>query len=67
MPAFYSYCYPSPSGFSQQSVEPKEAFYSNEMGEFILPYDAVRKSDNPEDTLLQLMQSTYEAAANAGN
>lgn len=67
MPAFYSYCYPSPSGFSQQSVEPKEAFYSNEMGEFILPYDAVRKSDNPEDTLLQFMQSTYEAAANAGN
>ena len=67
MPAFYSYCYPAPNAFGEQTVQPKEAFYSKEMGEFFLPYDAVRLSDNPEETLLQFMQSTYEAAANTGN
>jgi hypothetical protein len=67
MPAFYSYCYPAPAHFGEQTVQPKEAFYNKEMGEFFLPYEAVRLADNPEDTLLQFMQSTYEAAANTGN
>ncbi len=67
MPAFYSYCYPTPASFGEQKVAPEEAFYSKEMGEFFLPYDAVRLSDNPEATLLQFMQSTYEAAANTAN
>lgn len=67
MPAFYSYCYPAPALFSDQEVQPKEAFYSKEMGEFFLPYDAVRLSDTPEATLLQFLQSTYVAAANTAN
>lgn len=67
MPAFYSYCYPTPADFGEQQAEPKEAFYSKEMGEFFLPYDVVRNSENPEDTLLQFLQSTYEAAANTAN
>jgi len=66
-PAFYSYCYPAPAGFGEESVLPKEVFYSKEMGEFILPYKAVKNADNPEETLLKFMQSTYEAAANTGN
>ncbi len=64
MPAFYAYCYPTPAAFGEQDVQPKEAFYSKEMGEFFLPYDAVRLSKHPEDTLLQFLQTTYEAAAN---
>lgn len=63
-PAFYSYAYPEPAGFAQAPVEPKEAFYSKDLREFILPYDAVRKAKDPDATLLQFLQSTYEAAAN---
>jgi hypothetical protein len=65
--AFYSYCYPTPANFSAQPVEPKEAFYSQDMGEFLLLYDAVRKTPHPEATLLNFMQTTYAAAANTGN
>ncbi|WP_018614565.1 DUF5996 family protein [Segetibacter koreensis] len=67
MPAFYAYCYPTPAAFGEQEVRPKEAFYSKEMGEFFLPYDVVRQAENPEETLLQFLQSTYEAAAKTGN
>ena len=63
-PAFYSYAYPEPVGFSAASVLPSAAFYSNDLREFILPYDAVRQSDSPDDTLLEFLQTTYEAAAN---
>lgn len=64
---FYAYCYPSSIAFSQQPVSPAEAYFDEQMGEFILPYEAVRKSADPEQMLLQFMQTTYEAAANAGN
>ncbi len=65
-PAFYSYAYPEPEGFSQVHVKPAVAFYSRELGEFILPYDMVRQADSPDDTLLEFLQTTYEAAANLG-
>ena len=61
--AFYAYAYPEPEGFSRAAVQPAAAFYSNDLKEFILPYDAVRQADSPDDTLLQFLQSTYEAAA----
>jgi len=66
-PVFYSYCYPTPDTFGSQIVTPKEAFFSSEMGEFILPYDVVRQSYQPEKMLLQFLQSTYVAAATTGN
>ncbi|HEY4195542.1 MAG TPA: DUF5996 family protein [Mucilaginibacter sp.] len=66
-PVFYAYCYPTPPEFSQQSVKPNEAFFSGEMGEFMLLYEVAQRSDNPEDILMQFLQSTYEAAANAGH
>lgn len=66
-PAFYSYCYPSPAEFSQQAVRPNEAFYSGEMGEFLLTYEVVQQSADPEATLMQFLQSTYDAAATTGN
>ena len=62
-PAFYSYAYPPPEGFSTAPVKPDAAFYSTDLGEFILPYDAVRQSESPDATLLEFLQSTYEAAA----
>lgn len=64
---FYAYCYPTPAEFGQQPVKPNEAFYSQEMGEFMLLYEVVQRSDNPEETLMQFLQTTYEAAANTGN
>jgi hypothetical protein len=64
-PAFYSYAYPEPDGFRAAKVEPEAAFFSKELGEFILPYDAVRTAADPDQTLLAFLQSTYEAAANA--
>jgi hypothetical protein len=63
-PAFYSYAYPEPEGFATAPVGPHGAFYSPDLREFILPYDLVRQSDTPDETLLEFLQSTYDAAAN---
>jgi hypothetical protein len=63
-PAFYSYAYPEPAGFPAAPVKPDAAFYSNDLHEFLLPYDAVRKSASPDGMVLDFLQSTYEAAAN---
>jgi hypothetical protein len=63
-PAFYSYAYPEPAGYRTTKVRPEAAFYSEAVGEFILPYDAVRTADNPDTLLLDFLQSTYLAAAN---
>jgi hypothetical protein len=62
-PAFYSYAYPEPAGFRAANVKPEAAFFSEAMGEFVLPYDAVRTAANPDLALLDFLQSTYEAAA----
>jgi hypothetical protein len=63
---FYSYTYPEPAGFAQAPVQPAGAFYSKDLREFVLPYDAVRESPSPEGTLLQFLESTYAAAADLG-
>jgi hypothetical protein len=65
-PAFYSYAYPTPEGFAAAPVRPEAAFFHADLGEFVLPYDAVRTSDAPDETLLEFLQTTYEAAADAG-
>ena len=65
--AFYSYAYPAPQGFASAAVRPEQAFFSRELGEFILPYDAVRTAPDPEGELMEFLQSTYEAAANLGH
>jgi hypothetical protein len=62
-PAYYSYAYPAPAGFDAAAVRPDAAFFERTLGEFILPYDAVRSARDPDATLLEFLQSTYEAAA----
>ncbi|HUC99065.1 MAG TPA: DUF5996 family protein [Candidatus Polarisedimenticolaceae bacterium] len=62
--AFYSYAYPEPAGFSKAAVNPQGAFYSVDLGEFILPYDRIRQSESADEMLLEFLQTTYEAAAN---
>ena len=62
-PSFYSYAYPTPPGFSDATVEPREAYFDTALGEFLLPYDAVQTSNDPDQALLSFLQSTYEAAA----
>ena len=64
-PAFYSYAYPEPPGFRATKVRPDAAFFSEAVGEFILPYDAVRLAADPDSALLEFLQSTYEATANS--
>src|SRR6202140_2253993 len=64
-PAFYCYAYPEPAGFRSTRVRPDAAFFSEALGEFILPYDAVRTAAAPDQTLIDFLQTTYEAAANA--
>jgi Family of unknown function (DUF5996) len=66
-PVFYTYAYPAPEGFQDYPVQPQAAFYSSDMQEFILPYEAVRQADDPDAALLTFLQSTYEAAANLGH
>ncbi|MHB8623830.1 MAG: DUF5996 family protein [Sulfuricaulis sp.] len=65
-PVFYAYAYPEPDGYKNYVVRPKAAFYSSEMHEFILPYEAVRRASNPDAMLLDFAHSTYEAAAELG-
>jgi hypothetical protein len=64
--AFYAYAYPEPPGFAEAPVGPAAAFYSKDLREFLLPYDAVRLASSPDETLLEFLQTTYEAAANLG-
>lgn len=66
-PAFYAYIYPEPPGFKEASVGPGSAYYHPELGEFVLPYEAVRRSASPEQDILEFFRSTYEAAADLAN
>jgi hypothetical protein len=61
--AFYAYAYPTPEGFRDHPVQPDAAYFHDRLGEFILPYEAVRSSGDPDATLLGFLYSTYEAAA----
>ena len=64
--AFYAYAYPEPEGFGSEKVSPQGAAYDNEVGQFLIDYDAVRAAASPDAALLDFAQSTYEAAANRG-
>jgi len=61
---FYSYAYPEPPGYKDYPIQPAAASYDKAFGEFVLPYEEMRLSADPEDALLAFLQSTYEAAAN---
>jgi hypothetical protein len=62
-PAFYAYAVPEPAGFKEAAVQPAEAFYHRELGEFILPYEAVRRAADPEAHLRAFVDTTYDRAS----
>ncbi len=64
--AFYSYAYPAPEGFADARVAPDAAFWSKDLGEFLLPYEAMRSERDPDAVLMAFLQSTYDAAADLG-
>ncbi|HEY2480568.1 MAG TPA: DUF5996 family protein, partial [Caulobacteraceae bacterium] len=66
-PSFYAYAYPAPPGFAEAPVDPPAARFDAGLGEFLLPYEAVRTAADPDETLLAFLQSTYEAAADLGH
>jgi hypothetical protein len=66
-PAFYSYAYPAPPGFAEAAVQPASAYFHSGLGEFVLPYEAARTSQDPDAAVLSFLQSTYEAAARLAN
>jgi hypothetical protein len=61
--AFYAYAAPEPDGYKDARVAPAAARYNAELGEYILQYDDVRRAEAPRDTVLEFLQSTYEAGA----
>src|SRR5215212_8434149 len=65
-PAFYSYAYPVPKGFAEAPPSPAAAYFDPKLGEFLLPYEVVRKSPHPVTTLMAFLESTYRAAAELG-
>ncbi len=65
--AFYSYAYPAPKDFANQPVQPRGAFFSEKLGEFLLPYEVVRTASDPNATLMAFLESSYEAAAETAN
>ena len=64
--AFYCYAAPTPPGFEQQPVGPREAFYHQGLGEYLLMYDQVRRAKSPTAALMEFLQSTYQAGATTG-
>lgn len=66
-PMFYAYAAPEPAGFRDASVRPAQAAYNAQVGEFLLPYDAVRTASDPRQMLIEFLQSTYEAGARLGH
>ena len=60
---FYAYAYPEPPGFREAPVSPSAARYDGGLKEFVLPYEAVRRADDPDAVLLSFLSSTYAAAA----
>jgi len=62
-PAFYAYAAPEPEGFKEAAVKPASAFYSKEMGEFLLNYEDVRGVESPSDAILQFLESVYRAGS----
>jgi hypothetical protein len=66
-PVFYSYAYPEPKGFREAPVRPVAASFNAALGEFLLPYDAVRSAADPDAMLLEFLQSTYKAVADAAH
>jgi hypothetical protein len=65
-PAFYSYAYPAPPGFADAPPAPEGAYFDKDLGEFVLPYDVVRRSSDPEAAVMAFLESTYRAAADLG-
>lgn len=63
---FYAYAIPQPEAFKSATVSPKEAFWSDPLSEFLLPYEAVRNAKDPDAALLSFLESTYLAAAKPG-
>jgi hypothetical protein len=62
-PSFYTYAVPEPAGLKDARVRPDAAYYHRELGEFILPYEAVRTASSPDDALVEFVDSTYAEAA----
>ncbi len=62
-PLFYSYSYPTPDGFNEAKVQPPEARFDGKLGEFVLEYEAVRASGDPDGAVMAFLESTYAAAA----
>jgi hypothetical protein len=65
-PVFYAYAAPEPAGFKDAAIQPAAAYYHRDMGEFLLPYEAVRTSDSPEREIQAFIDSTYERGATLG-
>jgi hypothetical protein len=65
--SFYAYAYPEPDGFRKAAIRPAAAYYTPELGEYLLPYEAVRVAGSPDDTLMEFLQTTYAAAADLGH
>jgi hypothetical protein len=66
-PFFYSYAYPEPAGYRDYAISPPAATFNSSFGEFVLPYEDMRRSQDPDATLLAFLQSTYDAAANCAH
>jgi hypothetical protein len=63
-PAFYAYTWPEPAGLADAAIKPAGAYYDKDLGEFVFPYERMRETDSPRESLLAFAQTTYEAGAN---
>jgi len=66
-PFFYSYAYPEPPGYAEYSIQPAGAYFDPKFGEFVFPYEVMRRSADPDAALQEFLQTTYDAAANSAH
>ena len=59
--AFYAYSYPGPDAPDALPVD--KAYWHDDLGEYVLPYAAVRTAANPDAMLLKFMDAAYAALA----
>jgi hypothetical protein len=62
-PAFYTYTRPEPRGLPSAAIRPAGAYYSQELADFILPYEVVRAASSPDELVLEFFQTAYDAGA----
>jgi hypothetical protein len=66
-PAFYSYTAPKPDGLEKEPLQPEKAFWTPDGGMALLLYDDIRELPDARKTILDFLESAYQAGGRRAN